>query len=111
MRRFLSHYATSPEFTLQVLEMGLIAAGCSAAIFYCFSGSESPLGLASVATILSLGIVGLMYSGGLYRDEALLDLRRALTRIAMIAVPVFVLAVWTTGELARHTTLPIYPYR
>jgi len=111
MRRILSHYVSSPEFTLQILEIALIAGGCSAAIFYCFSGVAPPLGLASSAAILSLGIIGLMYSGGLYRDEALLDLRRALARIAMIAMPIFGLAVWTTGELARHTSLPIYPYR
>jgi exopolysaccharide biosynthesis polyprenyl glycosylphosphotransferase len=111
MRRILSHYVASPEFTLQILEILLIAAGCGAAIFYCFSGKVSASGLASSAAILSLGIVGLMHSGGLYRDEALLDLRRASTRIAMIAIPIFALAVWTTGELARHTSLPIYPYR
>jgi sugar transferase (PEP-CTERM system associated) len=52
-----------------------------------------------------------MHSGGLYQGDAVLDLRRTLWRIAAITLPVFALAVWTTGALARHTAVPIYPYR
>jgi sugar transferase (PEP-CTERM system associated) len=111
MRRILSQYPVSPELALQILESVLIAAVCTAAIFYCYSGAASAFGMAIAAAVLSVGIVGLMYSGGLYASETLFDVKRALARIVVIAVPIFALAVWTTGELARHTSLPIYPHR
>ncbi len=94
------------------LETGIIAAGCTAALFYRFSDSEfSTLHLSALAVLLSLGVVALMHSVGLYQGQAVLNLKRTLSRAAVIAIPVFLLAVWTTGELASLTKFPIYPYR
>jgi sugar transferase (PEP-CTERM system associated) len=107
----LDHDSVTPEFKLQILEGVLIAAGCFAVNFYLFSGAIPYLGLLSFTAILAIGIVLLMHSGGLYNTNALLNLKRMLIRIAVISIPIFALAVWTTGELARNTALPIYPYR
>jgi sugar transferase (PEP-CTERM system associated) len=112
MRRILGHYMATSWLLLGVLEASLIAAGCYAAFYYRFSApGSSATGVAPFAILLSLGIIGLMHSGGLYRGDSVLNLRRALWRIGAITVPIFILAVWTTGELARNALVRIYPYR
>lgn len=111
MRKILGQYAPA-WFLFGAVETALIAAGCTAALFYRYSDSEfSSLHLTALALLLSLAVVALMHSVGLYQGHAVRDLKRTLSRAAVIAVPVFVLAVWTTGELASLTKFPIYPYR
>ncbi len=112
MRRILGHYVATSGLLLGVLEASLIAAGSCAAFYYSFSPTgATATGFVPLAILLSFGIVLLMHSGGLYRGDAVRDLRRGLWRISAITVPMFVLAVWATGELARHAVVRIYPYR
>src|ERR1700731_3314320 len=102
MRRVWGHYVAISWLFLGVIEALLIAAGCHVAFYYLSSGpSASPFGIVVFATILSFGVIVLMHSGGLYDGEAVFDLRRVLWRIGVLTAPVFLLAVVTTGELAR----------
>ncbi|HEX4159694.1 MAG TPA: TIGR03013 family XrtA/PEP-CTERM system glycosyltransferase [Rhizomicrobium sp.] len=108
MRQVLGHYVAKSFVFLRLIETLLLAMGCSVVLFYSFSGKEPTAAtLAAFAGILSLGIIALMHFGGLYRP----DIKRTLWRSILITLPIFALAVWTTGELARHTSVPIYPYR
>jgi sugar transferase (PEP-CTERM system associated) len=111
--RIWGHYVAISWLFLGVVEILLIGAGCSAAFYYHHSSAAtaSPLGTAVLATVLSFGVIALMHSGGLYNDSEVLDLRRVFWRIGAITAPVFLLALVTTGALARHTGFPIYPYR
>jgi sugar transferase (PEP-CTERM system associated) len=112
MRRILGHYMATSWVVFGVFEATLIAIGCAVAFPYLFSSSSfSNVGLTALAVMLSLGVVALMHSGGLYQSDAILNFKRTLFRIGIITLPIFALAVWTTGALARHTTVPIYPYR
>jgi sugar transferase (PEP-CTERM system associated) len=112
VRRILGQYVGTSWVVFGVLEALLIAASCFAA--YCFVFPHSDLfavGLLPFALLLSLGIVAFIHTNGLYQTDVVVDLKRALWRIAILTAPIFVLAVWTTGELARRTSIPIYPYR
>ena len=112
MRRILGHYMATSWLLLGVVETSLIAVGCCAAFYFLFSDpSASAVSVAPFAVLLSLGIVVLMHSGGLYDGEGVVHIKRTLWRVAVIAAPIFLLAVWTTGELARHAVIRIYPYR
>jgi sugar transferase (PEP-CTERM system associated) len=112
MRRILGHYMATSWVVVGAFEAALIAVGCAVAFPHLFSTSDfSAFRLTALAVTLSLGVVALMHSGGLYQGDAALNLKRTLWRISLITLPIFALAVWTTGALARHTTVPIYPYR
>jgi sugar transferase (PEP-CTERM system associated) len=112
MHRILRHYVATSWVLFGAFEAALIAIGCAAAFPHLFPHSDlSGARLTALAIVLSLGIVALMHSGGLYEGNAVLNFKRTLWRIAVITVPIFALAVWTTGALAKHTTVPIYPYR
>jgi sugar transferase (PEP-CTERM system associated) len=112
MRRILGDYVTTSWFILGVLEASLITAGCFGAYYFVFPGPGLfAVRLLPFALLLSLGIVAFMHANGLYQADTVIDFKRALWRIAILTTPIFVLAVWTTGELARHSSIPIYPYR
>lgn len=112
MRRFLGYHIATPWLVFGFVEAFLIAGGCCAAFYYLFPSPDLPPGgLTAFAVMLALGVLALMHSGGLYAGDALLNLKRATPRVAVITIPIFALAVWTTGELAKHTDVPIYPYR
>ncbi|HEX3665457.1 MAG TPA: TIGR03013 family XrtA/PEP-CTERM system glycosyltransferase [Rhizomicrobium sp.] len=112
MRRILGHYIATSWVVFGLLETVLIAVVCGGAFWLVSTDSGFPDAPAmAFAIMLSLVIVGVMHSGGLYQGDAVLNLNRTLWRVAAITIPVFLLAVWTTGELAQHTNIPIYPYR
>lgn len=112
MRRILGHYVATSWVVFGAFEAALIATGCALVFSHAFSGfGFSALHLSAFAVMLALAVVALMHSGGLYQGDAVLNLRRTLCRIGVTTLPIFALAVWTTGALARHTTVPIYPYR
>jgi exopolysaccharide biosynthesis polyprenyl glycosylphosphotransferase len=94
--RFWDHYASAPLAVLGWLEAVLVACSCYCA-FFLFHPSADTLFLAtpslSAGVFVAGGPVFLMYSGGLYQDETMLSLSRSLSRIAIIIVPVFVIAI------------------
>lgn len=111
MRRVLGHYVATSWLLFGIFEAALIGAGSCVAFYYRFyRPGGSVAGLTLFAALLSLGVVGLMHSGGLYRSDSVRDLKHSLWRIALITAPIFALAVWTTSELHR-LNVPIYPYR
>jgi sugar transferase (PEP-CTERM system associated) len=112
MRRILGQLSATPWVVLGILEASLMALGCGVALSRLISSPatvDSSTGLA--AGLVALAIVLLMYSGGLYDREAILNVRRALWRIVIFAAPVLGIAVLVTGALAKYTEAPIYPYR
>jgi sugar transferase (PEP-CTERM system associated) len=112
MRRIFGHYVATSWVLFGAVEAALVGGGFALAFVYAFSTPGfSPVRLAAFAMVLSLCVVALMHSGGLYQGDAVLSVRRTLWRVGAIAVPIFMLAVWTTGALAGHTDVPIYPYR
>ena len=112
MRRLFGHYAAMSWVVFGVLEASLVAACCCAAYYFVFPRPGPPaLGLLPFALLLSLGNVAFMQATGLYQADAIVDFKRTLWRIAILTAPIFVLAVWTTRELAGRTSIPIYPYR
>jgi len=112
MRRIFGHYVPTFWVVFGAFEAALIAIGSAAAFPYLFSTADFSLfRLTARAAAISLGAVALMYSGGLYQGDAILSLKRTLWRIGVVTLPIFALAVWTTGALARHGTVSIYPYR
>ena len=114
MRRVFGHYVAIPTLVLGLVEAALIAGSCGAAYYYVSSGStyqSGTIAIGSLAFLMALVMVGLMHSGGLYEASTLFNLKRTVWRLSLITVPMFVLAVWTTGHLARSGTIQIYPYR
>lgn len=112
MRRILGYSVATTWVVFGCLEIALIAVVCGGVFWLVSSDPGFSAGRATAfGVLLSLGIVTVMHSGGLYQGDTVLNLNRTLWRVAVITVPLFLLAVWTTGELANHTTLPIYPYR
>lgn len=114
MRRIHSSPLRFPTIFLWVLEGLLIAVTFGALGYYSFA-STSFIGQQShtfpLTVMVPLAVVGMMHWGGLYDSDALLNLRRAIWRSALIAAPIFVVAVWATGQMARKSNIPIYPYR
>ncbi|HEX4081211.1 MAG TPA: sugar transferase [Rhizomicrobium sp.] len=112
MRRIFGQHVATSWVVFGVLEASLVAAGCYAAYYFVFPRPGLfAVGLLPFAMLLSLGIVAFMHANGLYQADAVIDFRRMLWRIVILTAPIFVLAVWTTGELAKRTSIPIYPYR
>lgn len=112
MRRILGQSWVASGVGLGIVEGSLLAAASCAVFYFLFAKVGSTLiGVAPFALGLTLGIVALMHSGGLYGSDAILSIKRTLWRIAVVIVPIFILAIWTTGQLARHTHVLIYPYR
>jgi len=112
MHRILGHYVATSWVIFGAIEAAVLAAGCAAVFSHVYSGfGFSALGLSAFAITLSLGIVALMHSAGLYQGDAVLNLSRTLWRFVAMALPVFALAVWITGTLAHHSAVAIYPYR
>lgn len=107
--------ARSAEITplrlLGVVETLLIVPGCSGAEYFLMGHLSGALPNAiGPGLILSIGIIALMHSGGLYDPIAILNPKRCAWRAGTVAVPVFALSVWTTGDLIGHSVGPIYPY-
>src|ERR1051326_6377105 len=113
MRRVLGQLSASPGIVLGILEASLVALGCGVAFYRLVSAPTVVPGSSAgiVATVIALAIVLLMYSGGLYDRDAVLNTRRVLWRIAIVTLPVWGIAVLVTGALAKYTVAPIYPYR
>lgn len=112
MRRVFGHYIAASWVFLGIFEASIIAAGCCLAFYaHFYSRGVATVGVVSFAGLLALAVIGLMHSSGLYREDWVSDFKRALWRLAILTTPIFALAVWTTGALAKHTDVPIYPYR
>ncbi len=113
MRRVLGHIFSGPSLIFVSLETLIVTVIClitlepSAAL----AGTVTKGGTATVVVALPAAIMAVMYSGGLYDRDALFNLKRAVWRAAVITLPIFGLAVLTTGVLARTSVVPIYPYR
>ncbi len=104
MGRFLDHYASAPWVVLGLLEAALVAASCYCAFFVFFPTADAAVLAAPslpVGALVAWGPVFLMYSGGLYQDEAMLSLSRSLSRIAIIIVPVFAIAILANQVFAH----------
>lgn len=109
VNRLLGSHLVRPSLALGILEAALIGTACVAALEYFFSrGAASTVPFAALA---SCCVVGLMHSGGLYDEQALLNFRRMLWRIGLLAVPILALAVWTGQELEGHAVVRIHPHR
>ncbi len=112
MYRILGRHGATHTLLFGVIEAALIGSVCVTAFGYFFFRA----GVLSFDTLLftvlpGFCVVALMHSGGLYDDEALVNFRRMLWRIGLVAVPIFVVAVWTTEEFAKHAVVRIHPYR
>lgn len=99
------------------LILGIAEAITVGAIIYAgaaiFSGDliDLPPALDLRLGLLAVAVVLVMHSSGLYDQGALTNLRQALIKLAFIIGPIFLLAVMTTGLLAKDDVVPIYPYR
>jgi exopolysaccharide biosynthesis polyprenyl glycosylphosphotransferase len=111
VRRFVDRYLATPWFALGAFEALFITLSLCVLFYFSFPSGQFHAAAIVAALALSLGIVFLTHSSGLYAGESVLSAARAVRRIVILTVPIFALAVLTTGELARHTGVPIYPYR
>jgi len=111
VRRLVDRYLATPWFALGAFEALFITLGLCGLFYFSFPVGEfhGPAIIAALA--LSLGIVFLTHTSGLYAGESVLSAAHAMRRILFLTIPIFALAVLTTGELAKHTGVPIYPYR
>jgi exopolysaccharide biosynthesis polyprenyl glycosylphosphotransferase len=111
MRRVVERDITTAAVVLGIVEALLIATAVFAGTAY-LTGDHAPLVNGVIlSTSVALIIIVSMHWIGLYGIGMLVNLRVAISRIACITGLVFALAVVTTGLLARHDILPIYPYR
>jgi sugar transferase (PEP-CTERM system associated) len=111
VNRLLGIHLTAPSFVLCFLEAALTGTACVAIFDFFFSHGPASLGVVPFAALSAVGIVGLMHTGGLYSEEALLDSRRMMWRIGFLAVPILIIAVWTGEEFGKHAVIHIHPIR
>jgi sugar transferase (PEP-CTERM system associated) len=111
VNRLFGNHLTAPPFVLCLLEAALTGTACVAIFDFFLSRGPASLGIVPLAALLAICIVGLMHSGGLYHEEALLNSRRMMWRIGVVAIPILVIAVWTGEELGRHAVVRIHPFR
>src|SRR5437867_10058456 len=108
MRRVLGQFSASPWIVLGILEASLVALGFSVAFDRLVTAPTLVHGGSAglVAAMVALAIVLLMYSGGLYDRDAVLNSRRVIWRIAIVALPVWGIAALVTGALAKYADAP-----
>ncbi len=111
MRRLVDRYLATPWFALGAFEALVITLALCGLFYFSFPIGHYHAPAIIAALALSVGIVFLTHTSGLYGGDSVLSAARVLRRIVILTIPIFALAVLTTGELARHTGVPIYPYR
>jgi sugar transferase (PEP-CTERM system associated) len=112
MRRGADRDITTAAFVLGVVEALLIAAAVCVSTVY-MTGRQTSFaagGLTFSISIVAIILI-IMHLTGLYGVGMLVNLRVALSRIALVTAMVFGLAVVTTGQLAKYDIVTIYPYR
>ena len=112
MLRVFGRYVYAATLVLGIAEAAIVCAViyAGAAIF---SGDivDLPPNLALWAAVIATIVVVAMHSIGLYDHTVLTDLRQSLIKLAFIIGPIFMLAVVTTGLLAKDDVVAIYPFR
>jgi len=112
MFRVFGRYVYAATLLLGIAEAVIVCAiiYAGAAIF---SGNivDLPPSLDLSAALIATAVVLIMHSVGLYDQAVLANLRQSLIRLAFVIGPIFMLAVITTGILAKNDVVPIYPYR
>jgi exopolysaccharide biosynthesis polyprenyl glycosylphosphotransferase len=99
-------------FALRIVEAILTTTGICVVLLFL---SDHQASLAASGAAFSIPITAVIltatYFIGLCGMGAPIDFRVALSRLALVTILIFLLAVATTGLLAKHDIAKIYPYR
>jgi len=112
MFRVFGRYVSTATLILGIAEAATVCALIYAGAAIFSGGVVYPTAdLDLRVALIAIAVVLVMHSMGLYDEDALTNLRQSLLKLAFIIGPIFLLAVVTTGILAKNKVVPIYPYR